>query len=74
MDIYRSRRSRSGSGKKFHDPAAAVALLHPDIFTWVRAKPYKHSGEWGAALDPDGDFVAVDIDYDRFWEHIAQST
>jgi len=74
MDIYRSRKSRSGRPKKLHDPAAAVALLHPEVFTWVRAKLYKRSGEWGAVLDPEGDMLAVDIDRDRFWEHIAHGT
>ena len=75
MDIYQSRRNRSGKAKKFHDPAAAVALVHPDVITSARATPYKRSGEWAADLDETGDLVtAVDIDCDRFWEHIAQGT
>jgi pyrimidine-specific ribonucleoside hydrolase len=34
-------------GKKFHDPTAAVAHLHPEVIKWVRGKLYTKGGKWG---------------------------
>ena len=36
------------NGKKFHDPAAAVCHLHPEIGTWVKGRlVYGCGGKWG---------------------------
>lgn len=60
------------SGKKFHDPSAAVCHLHPEIGTWVNAKLYREKGQWGAKIDgTTNDKIIVDINYDKLWEHIA---
>jgi inosine-uridine nucleoside N-ribohydrolase len=59
-------------GKAFHDPTAAICHLHPEIGTWVRAKPYREKGEWGSALDDNGDNVLVNIDKEKLWKHLAE--
>lgn len=59
------------NGKKFHDPLAAVAYNHPEIFKWVRGNPYKNNGYWGTILKNDGGFVAADVNRDKFWDIIA---
>ena len=60
--------------KKFHDPLAAVALLHPEIFKWIRGElTHTHTG-WGTFLKDDGDYMAVDVDIDLFWEYIIQGS
>jgi inosine-uridine nucleoside N-ribohydrolase len=59
-------------GKKFHDPIAIACHIHPDIAVWVKGTLSKVKGEWGADLNDSGDYIAVDLDYDRFWECIAQ--
>jgi pyrimidine-specific ribonucleoside hydrolase len=60
-------------GKKFHDPAAAVCHLHPEIGTWVKAKLYREKGAWGSHIDgSSGDSIIVDIDYDKLWDYIAR--
>ena len=64
--------SRHGS-KKFHDPFAAVAMLHPEIVTWIKGKIVKLEGGWSATREGD-DFLAVDLDYDGFWNHIRSFT
>jgi pyrimidine-specific ribonucleoside hydrolase len=59
-------------GKKFHDPTAAVCHLHPEIGTWVRAKPYSEKGEWGSRLDENGDYVLVAINEQKVWDYLAK--
>jgi pyrimidine-specific ribonucleoside hydrolase len=61
-------------GKVFHDPTAAVCHIHPEIATWVRAKLYCEKGEWGANLDDNGDYIIVDVDQEKIWNHIANGT
>jgi inosine-uridine nucleoside N-ribohydrolase len=67
MDIYLSRHD----SKKFHDPAAAVSHLHPNVFGWVFGGPIREKGKWGT--DPEGsDLIAANVDYDKLWYHIAR--
>ena len=68
MDMYLAKHK----GKKFHDPSAAVCMLHPEIATWVKASPYYEKGKWGCFLNDDGDNVCINIDTDKLWEHIAE--
>jgi inosine-uridine nucleoside N-ribohydrolase len=56
--------------KKFHDPTAAVCMLHPEIASWVRGKVVKIEGGWGTVLQEDGDWVIAGIDYEALWGHI----
>lgn len=67
MDIYLSKHPE----KKFHDPAAAVLHLCPHIGSWVRGKIKKMESGWGTELDENGDFIAADIDYEKFWNLIT---
>ena len=68
MNLYLARHS---DGKKFHDPLAAVAHVHPEVFTWVTGRLFKEHGEWGTRLAEEGDQIAIDVDRDAFWEHIV---
>jgi pyrimidine-specific ribonucleoside hydrolase len=70
MGMYLERHS----GKKFHDPSAAVCMLHPEIATWVKGKLYEENGKWGTRLDPNGDNIAINIDVEKLWERIAEGT
>lgn len=36
--------------KMFHDPSAAVCMLHPEIGTWLQGSLYREKGAWGAKL------------------------
>lgn len=56
--------------KKFHDPTAACLHLHPELGTWVRGKTVKMEQGWGTQLDPDGDHILADVDYDALWTNI----
>ena len=55
--------------KKFHDPFAAVAMLHPNVATWAKGKMIKMESGWSAIADGE-DHLAIDLDYDLFWHHI----
>ena len=66
MDMYLNRHS----GKKFHDPSAAVSHLHGQVFDWVFGQPVREAGKWGT--DPSGnDLVAANVNYNELWEYIA---
>jgi len=67
MGLYLNRHKE----KKFHDPTAAVCMLHPEIATWVKARPYYEKGKWGCYLDEEADNVCINVDENRLWEHIA---
>lgn len=69
MDIYLA----SHDGKKFHDPAAAVCMLHPEIGTWVNGQLYREKGGWGTRVtgDTKHDLVLADIDREQLWNCIA---
>jgi pyrimidine-specific ribonucleoside hydrolase len=59
--------------KKIHDVVAAVAHFHPELFTWVRGRPFSRLTRdgrrlWGTSMCTDGDRVAIDLDIDRFWK------
>lgn len=56
--------------KKFHDPTAAVCMMHPEIGTWFRGNTIKMESGWTTQLNPDGDYVLADIDYERFWSYL----
>jgi len=60
--------------KMFHDPAAAVAHLHPEVFTWVNGDVYYEKGSYGTKLNPAGDRIAVDVNREQLWQHIAHGT
>lgn len=60
--------------KKFHDPTAACLLLHPEIGTWVRGKTVKMESGWTTNLDPGGDLILAEIDYDKLWESLMNFT
>ena len=63
-------------GKKFHDPAAAVCMLHPEAGTWVNGTLYRERGGWGTRVsdDPAADEILADIDRTALWNHIATFT
>jgi inosine-uridine nucleoside N-ribohydrolase len=58
--------------KKFHDPTAAVAMLHPEIATWVKGTLYRERGGWGTNPNTVGDNVAVELDHEMIWKHIIE--
>ena len=57
--------------KKFHDPSAAVCMLHPEIATWIKGKLYYNKGTWGTVYDETGDNMVINLDYDALWNYIA---
>jgi len=61
-------------GKKFHDPLAAVAHVHPEIFSWATGTLFREHGEWGTELADEGDRIAIDVDRKTFWQHIVNFT
>lgn len=68
MNIYLQKHDE----KKFHDPTAAVLMLHPEIGTWVEAKLYCDHGKWGANIHKGTDQIIVDIDRNKLWEYVAK--
>jgi inosine-uridine nucleoside N-ribohydrolase len=60
---------RGAPHKMFHDPTAAVCMLHPEIGTWIDGTVYYEKGGWGTKADGPHR-VLVDIDRDKLWEHI----
>ena len=60
--------------KKFHDPTAAVCMLHPEVGTYVKGKTYNEKGGWGTRLDPNGDDICVDVDREKLWQYIYSGT
>lgn len=56
--------------KKFHDPTAAVCHLHPEIGQWVRGNTVKEEIGWTTHLNPEGDYILADIDYDLLWSYL----
>jgi pyrimidine-specific ribonucleoside hydrolase len=58
--------------KKFHDPVAAVCMLHPEIGQWVKGKVQKIEGGWGTLPDENGDNVLAELDRDKFWDYLRK--
>lgn len=67
--LYLSKHSE----KKFHDPTAAVCMLHPEIATWVKGRMKKVEGGWGGHYDlySQHDMIA-NIDYESLWRHLRE--
>jgi len=57
--------------KKWHDPTASLALNHGEVFDFVRGNPYNSKGKWGTQLDPDGAYIAANVNYEKIWEYIG---
>jgi len=67
MDLYLQKHKE----KKFHDPCAAVCMVHPEIGKWVKGKMYYEKGGWGTLPDPESNSETIaDIDRESFWNHI----
>jgi hypothetical protein len=47
-------------------------MVHPEVGTWVKGKPYRERSEWGTKLDTEGDDVLADVDRNTFWEMFTQ--
>jgi pyrimidine-specific ribonucleoside hydrolase len=61
--------SRKPDGKKLHDPLAAMALLHPEIFEFKEVELYRERGKWGSRLkEGTNTFISVKADYKKFRE------
>jgi inosine-uridine nucleoside N-ribohydrolase len=58
--------------KKFHDPTAAVAMVHSKVATWKALSPVKQDAGWTSERKYNKQSVAVDIDYDQLWKHIGE--
>lgn len=56
--------------KKFHDPTAAVCHLHPEIGHWVRGNTVKEETGWTTKVNPEGDYILADIDYNLLWSNL----
>lgn len=59
--------------KCFHDPTAAVCMLHPEIGTWINGTLYYEEGKWGTELGGTHK-VLVDINREQLWNHIFSGT
>ena len=67
MDLYLQKHKE----KKFHDPCAAVCMVHPEIGKWVKGKMYYDNGGWGTLPDETSNSETIaDIDRVAFWNHI----
>lgn len=58
--------------KKFHDPSAAVCMLHPEVATYVKGYLYRDKGGWGTTCDENGYDIAVELDHNKLWDHIIK--
>lgn len=58
--------------KKFHDPTAAVCMLHPEVATYVKGITYREKGGWGTKLDENGYDIAVELNHDALWEYLSK--
>lgn len=64
IDLMGRYLDRRPTGKKFHDPLAAMCAINPDIGVWKKVEIYKDRGSWGSRLCPGSDCEII-IDYDR---------
>ena len=67
-DLYFARHD----SKKFHDPTAAVCMMHPEVGTWMDGKTTKQEG--GYTTRPGEDKILVDLDYEAMWSHLENWT
>lgn len=58
--------------KKFHDPTAAVCMMHPEVGLWAEGKPTRMEGGW--TTRPGEDQILVDLDYEAMWGHLEAMT
>lgn len=56
--------------KKFHDPVAAVCMLHPEVAKYVKGTTYREKGGWGTKLDENGYDIAVELDHEAIWKYL----
>lgn len=56
------------AAKKFHDPTAAVCMMHPEVGLWTEGKTTKQEG--GYTTRPGEDQILVDLDYEAMWSHL----
>jgi pyrimidine-specific ribonucleoside hydrolase len=75
MTMYLAKHDK----KLFHDPAAAVCMLHPEIGTWINGTLFREGSGWGTEYVPPRtpgktDQMLVDIDYDRLWQHVTEGS
>jgi inosine-uridine nucleoside N-ribohydrolase len=61
-------------GKLFHDPTAAVCMVHPEIGTWVSGRLYRDGNAWGTKIVENGDLVLIDINRQNLWNHLIKGT
>lgn len=67
MDLYLSKHNE----KKYHDPCAAVCMLHPEIAKWVRGHLYYEKGGWGTFPNEASNSETIAcIDKERLWSFI----
>lgn len=59
--------------KMFHDPTAAVLMLHPEIGTWIQGSLYREKGQYGTMLSGN-DSLLVDVDRKMLWNYIYSGT
>jgi len=59
------------SGKKFHDPTAAVCHLHPEIAIWLEGVPVYSGGKWGWGVCSSINEIIVDVERVKLWQHIV---
>jgi len=70
MDLYLQKHT----GKKFHDPSAAVCHLHPEIGHWVDGQLIYDKGKWGTILENPNCKIIGTLNYSKLWVYIASGT
>mmetsp|Transcript_12190 Transcript_12190/g.16868 ORF Transcript_12190/g.16868 Transcript_12190/m.16868 type:complete len:400 (-) Transcript_12190:211-1410(-) len=62
MDVYLKRKP---SGKKLHDPLAAIVALEPSICSFSPAVPYNVNGRWGSKFNKKQERFDIAVAVDR---------
>lgn len=60
--------------KKFHDPTAAVCMLHPEIGSWISGNVIRNDKREITTTPFGNHNVLVDINRDKLWQHIKDLT
>jgi inosine-uridine nucleoside N-ribohydrolase len=63
---------RKSGPKCYHDPIAAVCMIHPEIATWIQGTPLKEKGKWTTILDNGNCECCVDVDRNKLWTYLIQ--